>query len=52
METPHGASGRGGTRSGARSTEVGQGNALRWPQRAAQEKSFGLCDCFPHPMLT
>ncbi|MGC2666992.1 MAG: hypothetical protein WA305_23085, partial [Candidatus Acidiferrales bacterium] len=52
METPHGASGRGGARRRARSTGVGQGNALRWPQRAAQEKPFGLCGLFPHPMLT
>jgi hypothetical protein len=52
METPHGASGRGGARRRARSTGVGQGNALHWPQRAAQEKPFGLCGLFPHPMLT
>jgi hypothetical protein len=31
---------------------VGQGGALRWPLRAAQERLLLLHECFPHPMLT
>jgi hypothetical protein len=31
---------------------VGQGGALRWPLRAAQERLLLLHECFPHPVLT
>jgi hypothetical protein len=51
MNTPSGAPDRGGARACSRSTGVGQGHALRWPLRAAQERSL-LHECFPHPMLT
>src|SRR6202795_3334982 len=52
MDTPSGAPERGGARGRARSTGVGQGRALRWPLRAAQERLLLLHECFPHPMLT
>ena len=52
IEAPHGAPDRGGARDLARSTGVGQGLALRWPPRAAQERLLALHVCFPHPMLT
>src|SRR5271155_5495351 len=52
MNTPRGAPDRGGARVRARSTGVGQGGALRWPLRAAQERLPLLHQCFPHPMLT